>query len=176
MVNFPALIPDCDFHSPTLFDWFIPSGSSICSTVASRPLGNSDHIVVTAFIEFASDSKGDATFHRTAYDYTGADWDDLRDHLRYVQSVYPKCHFVFLINWNTKLEIKFWFLFLYWNWDIKHKTNWFFDFQNNRTLKFKLEVRFSFFILIWKTKNQIYLNKYLIKLVTRSHNAIAINT
>ena len=75
-------------------------------------------------------------------------------------TVYLKCHFVFLINCNTKLEIKFWFLFLYWNWDIKHKTyksNWFSDFQNNRTLKFKIEVRFLFFVLIWKTKNQIYL-------------------
>ena len=57
----------------------------------------------------------------------------------------------------------------------KRKTNWFFDFQNNRTLKFKLEVRFSFFTLVWKTKNQIYLNKYLMKLVTRSHYAITIN-
>ena len=66
-------------------------------------------------------------------------------------------------------------MFLYWNWDIKHKTNWFFDFQNNRTLKFKLEVCFSFFILIWKMKNQIYLNKYLIKRVTRSHYTITIN-
>ena len=85
----------------------------------------------------------------------------------------PKCHFVFFIIWNTKLEIKFWFLFLYWNWDPKHETNWFFDFQNNKTLKFK--VRFLFFILIWKTKNQICLNKYLMKLVTRSHYAIIIN-
>ena len=91
------------------------------------------------------------------------------------KSVYPKCHFIFfLINWNTKLEIKFWFLFLYWNWDIKHKTNWFFDFQNNRTLKIKLEVHVSFFILVWQTKNQIYLNKYFMKLVTRSHYAITI--
>ena len=57
-----------------------------------------------------------------------------------------------------------------------YKTNWFFDFQNNRILKFKFEVCFSFFILIWKTKNQIYFNKYPIKLVTRSHYAITINT
>ena len=33
-------------------------------------------------------------------------------------------------------------------------------------MKFKFEVCFSFFILIWKTKNEIYLNKYLMKLVT----------
>ena len=90
------------------------------------------------------------------------------------KSVYPKCHFIFLTNWNTKLEIEFWFSFLYWNWD-KYKTNLFFDFQNNRTLKFKLEFRFSFFILIWKTKNQIFLKKYLIKPVTRSYYTITIN-
>ena len=82
------------------------------------------------------------------------------------QSVYPKCHFVFLINWNMELEIKFWFLFLYWSWDRKHQNKWFSDFQNSWTLKFKFKVCFSFFILIWKTKNQIYLNKCLMKLVT----------
>ena len=75
------------------------------------------------------------------------------------ESVYLKDHFVFLINWNTKLEIKFWFSFLYWSWvmswDIKHKTKWLFDFQNNWKLKFKFEARFLFFILIWKRKNQI---------------------
>ena len=91
------------------------------------------------------------------------------------KSVYPKCHFIFLTNWNTKLEIEFWFSFLYWTWHIKYKTNLFFNFQNNRTLKFKLEFRFSFFILIWKTKNQIFLKKYLIKPVTRSYYTITIN-
>ena len=58
---------------------------------------------------------------------------------------------------------------------MKYKTNLFFDFQNSQTLKSKLEFRFSFFILISKTKNQIFLNKYLIKLVTRSYYAITIN-
>ena len=37
------------------------------------------------------------------------------------KSVYPKCHFVFLINWSMKFEIKFWFSFLYWSWDRKHQ-------------------------------------------------------
>ena len=72
----------------------------------------------------------------------------------------------FLIHWNIKLEIKFLFSFLYWSWDRKHQNKWFSDFRNNWTLKFKIEVCFSVFILIWKTKNQIYLNKYLMKLVT----------
>ena len=79
--------------------------------------------------------------------------------------VFPKCRFVFLINWNTKLEIKSWLSFLYWIWDRKHQNKWFSVFQKNWTLKFKFEVWFSFLILIWKTQNQIYLNKYLMKLV-----------
>ena len=102
----------------------------------------------------------------------------------------PKVPLRFFDKLKYEIRLKFWFLSLeHWNWDTKHKTNWFFDFQSNRTLKFTLwffnfqsngtlkftlEVRFSFFILIWKTKNQIYLKKYLIKLVTRSHYAITI--
>ena len=61
-------------------------------------------------------------------------------------SVYPKCHFVFFINWNVKLEIKFWFSFLYWSWDRKHQNKWFSDFETtehwNSDLKFGF--RFSF--------------------------------
>ena len=81
------------------------------------------------------------------------------------QSVYPKHHFV--VFDKLKYEIRnFMISFLYWSWDRKHQNKWFSDFQNNWTLKFKFEVCFSFFILIWKTKNQIYLNKYLMKLTT----------
>ena len=72
------------------------------------------------------------------------------------ESVYPKCHFLFFINWNMKLEIKLWLF----------RFEWFSDFKNSWTLKWKFEVCFSFFILIWKTENQIYLNKYLMKPVT----------
>ena len=72
-------------------------------------------------------------------------------------------------NWNTKLEIKFWFLFLYWSWGIKHKTKWFFDFHNTWTVKFKFEV--SFFVVHFNLKNEksnLLKNTYLIKLVTIS--------
>ena len=82
MVNVPALIPKCDFHSPALLDLFISSDASVCSAVAFPPLGNSDYIFVSVFIEFASDSKGDAACHQTANDCSGADWDDLHEHLR----------------------------------------------------------------------------------------------
>ena len=82
--------------------------------------------------------------------------------------VYPKCHFVFLINRNMKLIIKFWFSFLYWSWDRKHQSKWFSDFRNNWTLKFRFEVCFSFFILIWKTKNQIYLEAVTLRNLNKS--------
>ena len=81
MVNFPTRIPDCDSHSPALLDLFISSDASICSTMAFPPLGNSDH-VVSVSIDFPINSRWDAPFHCIAYDYSRADWDGLRDHLR----------------------------------------------------------------------------------------------
>ena len=81
MVNFPFGIPDCDFHSSPLLQLFLSSDASICSTIAFPPLGNSDH-VVSVSIDFPSNSKRDAPFHRIAYDYPLADWDSLRDYMR----------------------------------------------------------------------------------------------
>ena len=46
------------------------------------PLRNSDHVFVSVSIDFPSNSQWDASFHRIAYDYSRADWDGLRDHLR----------------------------------------------------------------------------------------------
>ena len=43
---------------------------------------NSDHVVVSVSIDFPVNSKQDTLFHRVAYDYSRADWDGLRDHLR----------------------------------------------------------------------------------------------
>ena len=82
MVNFPTRIPDCDSHSPAILDLFLSSDASICSLMAFAPLGNSDHIVVSISIDFPTNSQQDAPFHRIAYDYSRADWDGLRDHLR----------------------------------------------------------------------------------------------
>ena len=45
-------------------------------------MGNSDHVVVSVSIDFPINSKQDTPFHRVAYDYSRADWDGLRDHLR----------------------------------------------------------------------------------------------
>ena len=74
--------PDCDSHSPALLDICASSDATICSTVVFSPLGNSDHFVVLVFMYFPSNSKGDVSFYRTAYYYSRADWDSLRDHLR----------------------------------------------------------------------------------------------
>ena len=82
IVNFPTRIPDCDSHSPALLDLFLSSDASICSTMAFILLGNSDHVVVSVSIAFSINSKQDTPFHCVAYDYSRADWDGLRDHLR----------------------------------------------------------------------------------------------
>ena len=50
--------------------------------MASPPLENSDHVVVSVSIDFPSSSQQDALFHCIAYDYSLADWDGLLDHLR----------------------------------------------------------------------------------------------
>ena len=50
--------------------------------MALPPLGNSDLVVVSVFIDFRSNSQRDALFHRIAYDYSRTDWDGLRDDLR----------------------------------------------------------------------------------------------
>ena len=52
------------------------------STMAFPLLGNSDHVAVSVSIDVPSSSQRDAPFHRIAYDYSHADWDGLRDHLR----------------------------------------------------------------------------------------------
>ena len=82
MVNFPTGIPDCDSHSPALLDLFISSDASICTTMTFPPLGISDHVVVSVSTDFPSNWQRDALFHRIAYDYSHADWEDLRDNLR----------------------------------------------------------------------------------------------
>ena len=53
MVNFSTQISDCDSHSPVVLDLFISSDASICSRMAFRPLGNSDHVVVSVSIDFS---------------------------------------------------------------------------------------------------------------------------
>ena len=49
--------------------------------MAFPPLGNSDHVVASVSVDFPSNYQRDTLFHCTAYDYSCADWDGLRDHL-----------------------------------------------------------------------------------------------
>ena len=70
MVNFPTRIQDCGSHSPALLDLFLSSDASICSTMASPPLGNSDHVVVSVSIDFPTNSQRDVPFRRIAYHYS----------------------------------------------------------------------------------------------------------
>ena len=82
MVNFPTQIPDCDSLSSALLDLFISFDASICSTMASPPSGNFDLVIVSVSIDFPTNSKLDALFHRIVYDYSCANWDGLYDLLR----------------------------------------------------------------------------------------------
>ena len=50
--------------------------------MALLPFGNSDHVVASVSIDFPTNLKQDAPFYRIAYDYSRADWDGFRDHLR----------------------------------------------------------------------------------------------
>ena len=49
--------------------------------MAFPPEGNSDHVFV-CFHCLSSNSQGGAPFHSIAYDYSCANCDNLRDHLR----------------------------------------------------------------------------------------------
>ena len=88
MVNFPTWIPDCDSHGAALLELFLSSDTSICSTTTFPPLVNSNHVVVSVFIDFLLNSQQCALFHCIAYDYSHAGQDGLCDHLRDVPWVH----------------------------------------------------------------------------------------
>ena len=77
-----------------LFWIYLFLDASICSTMAFPPLGN--YVVVSVSIDLPSYSPQDAPFHHIVYDYSGADWDSLCDHLRDVTlsvsaATFPDC-------------------------------------------------------------------------------------
>ena len=82
MVNVATRILDCDSYSSSLLDLFLSSDASVISKMVFPPLGNSDHVVVSVSMNFPSNSRRDVLFHCIAYDYSRADWDSLREHLR----------------------------------------------------------------------------------------------
>ena len=58
--------------------FFLSSDASICSAILQWLSFNSDHVVVSVSIDFLTNTKRDALFHRVAYDYSCGDWDDPR--------------------------------------------------------------------------------------------------
>ena len=76
MVYFPTQIFVCDTYSPALLDLSLSSDISICFAMIFPPLRNSDHVVVSFFIDFHSDSK--------AFSYFRTDWPSIHDYLRYI--------------------------------------------------------------------------------------------
>ena len=74
------MVPDCESHTPVLLQVFLSSDPSICSSVAFPPLGSSDHVAIST--DLFSNSKGDALFYCSTYDYSSANWNGLCDHLR----------------------------------------------------------------------------------------------
>ena len=81
MINFLTWIPDCEAHNPVLLDLFISSDASICFTMVFPQMGNSGH-VVSVSTDFLSNSKREALFHGTTYDYFCDNWDSLCNYLR----------------------------------------------------------------------------------------------
>ena len=73
MVKVPTRLPDCDSHSSAVLDLCLFSDASICSSMIFSPVGNSDHVVVSVFIDFPANSKQDVPFHCTADGYSCAD-------------------------------------------------------------------------------------------------------
>ena len=117
MVNFPTRIPDCDSLSLALLDLFISSNTSICSTMGFPPLGNSDHVVVSVFIDFPSNSQRDAPIHHIAYDCYHADWNGFRDHLRYITwgISLSSVLLLLLVNFVSGFRLKLMYIFIFVN-------------------------------------------------------------
>ena len=90
IVNFPPCIPYCDSHGPALLDFFLSSDTSISSTMAFPPLGNSDHVVVSVSIDFSR-------FIAWLYNNSCTDWDGLHDHLRDIPRYWVSLNSVLLL-------------------------------------------------------------------------------
>ena len=80
--------------------------------MAFPPLGNSDH-VVSVSIDFPTNSQQDAPFHRIAYDYSRADWDGLRDHLRDVswEDIFKLGLLLLLVNFLSGYTLELMYIY-----------------------------------------------------------------
>ena len=81
IVDFPTRIPVCDSRSSALLIYFFLLMLVFVLQWLSF-FWETDHVIVSVSIDFPINSKQDTLFHRMAYDYSRADWDGLRDHLR----------------------------------------------------------------------------------------------
>ena len=81
MVNCPTWIADCDFLFFQIYLFhltlmFVLQWLSLHWKILI--------ILLSQFIYFPSNSQRDALFHSIAYNYSCADWDGLRNHLRVI--------------------------------------------------------------------------------------------
>ena len=88
--------------------------ASICSTMTFPPLGNIDHVVVSVSIDFPLNLKQDALFYCIAYDYSRADWNGLRSHLRDVHWRIPlnSVLLLLLVNFVSGLRLELMYISL----------------------------------------------------------------
>ena len=77
--NSLARTPVCSTHTLPLR--FIP-GFCVYSVLAFHALKNSDHVFITVFIDFPISSNEDAPCHCITFDYSVADRNGSRDHIR----------------------------------------------------------------------------------------------
>ena len=83
ITSFPTRYPPNPSHSPSLLDLcFVSDCSSVISLSPLPPLGNSDHVLLELRLKCQSFHNQDSPFHRTSYDYNGADWDSFRAFIR----------------------------------------------------------------------------------------------
>ena len=103
---------DCD--SAAHLDLFLSSNAIICSTMAFPVLGNSDHVVVSVSIDFPSNSQRDRAFHHIPYDYSRADWDGLRNHLRDVpwEDIFKLGASLLLVNFVSGFRLELMYISL----------------------------------------------------------------
>ena len=82
--------------------------------MAFPPLRNSDHVVVSVFIDFPINSKQDTPFHRVAYDYSRADWDGLHDHLRDApwEDIFNSVLLLLLVNFVSVFRLELMYISL----------------------------------------------------------------
>ena len=113
MVNFHTWIPD---RAPTLLlfwiDLFLPTLVFVLQ--CCPPLGNSDHVFVSASIGFSSQLKKDASFHHITYDCSCVDGEGLHDHMRDVpgDNIFKLMLLLLLVNFVSGFSLELMYIAL----------------------------------------------------------------